>query len=148
MRDAIVAVRPQPLNAGKLGKPARGTAPGKDGNKVDGLGDQGARDGDDSLLNELFKAAQRTDAGAGVDGADPAGVSRAPCFQKVEGFRSAHLADGDAIRAQAQRGPHQIGKRRHAVFRPHGDKVGCRALQLARVLDDDDAIRGLRHLGE
>lgn len=101
MRDAVVAVRPQPFDAGKLGKPARGTAPGKDGNKVDSLGDQGARDGDDSLLDELFKATKRADAGAGVNGADPARMAGAPRFQKVEGFRSAHLANGDAIRAQA-----------------------------------------------
>ena len=65
MRDAVVAVRPQPLDAGKLGEPARGTAPGKDGNKVDSLGDQGARDGNDSLLDELFKTAQRADAASG-----------------------------------------------------------------------------------
>ena len=101
MRDAVVAVRSQPFDAGEFGEPARGTAPGKDGNKVDGLGDQRARDGDDSLLNELFKATERTDSGARMDGADTAGVSRSPRFQKVEGFRSAHLANGDAIRAQA-----------------------------------------------
>src|SRR5690606_36154656 len=96
MRDAVVAVRPQPFDAGKLGQPARGTAPGKDGNKVDGLGDQRARDGDDSLLYELFEATECANAGASVDGSDPARMARAPRFQKVEGFRSAHFADGDA----------------------------------------------------
>ena len=64
MRDAVVAVRPQPFDAGEFGQPARGTAPGKDGNKVDGLGDQRARDSDDALLNELFKTAERANAGA------------------------------------------------------------------------------------
>src|SRR5699024_2801113 len=106
-----------------FGQSARGTAPGKDGNDVDGLGDQRARDGDDSLLNELFKATERTDATAGMNGANSAGVPRAPRFQKVEGFRSPHLADGDAVGAQAQRGTDQIGKRRHAVFRSHGNEV-------------------------
>ena len=33
--DAVVAVRPQPFDAGEFGQPARGTAPGKDGNEVD-----------------------------------------------------------------------------------------------------------------
>ena len=99
-------------------------------------------------MDELFKAAQRADAGACMNGADPARMARAPCFEQVEGFRSAHLADRDAVGAQAQRGPDQIGKRRHAVFRPHGDKIGRGALQFAGVLDDDDAILRLRHLGE
>ena len=80
MRDAVVAVRPQPFDAGKLGQPARGTAPGKDGNKVDGFRDQSARDRDDGLLNELFKATQRADAGARMDGADAARMARAPGF--------------------------------------------------------------------
>ena len=34
--DAVVAVRPQPFDAGKLGKPARGTASGQDGNNTCG----------------------------------------------------------------------------------------------------------------
>jgi hypothetical protein len=141
--DAVVAVRPQPFDAGEFGQPARGTAPGEDGNKVDGLGDQGARDGDDSLLDELFEAAQRADAGTGMDGADPARMAGAPGFEQVEGFGPAHLADRDAVGAQAQRRTDQIGKRRHAILGPHRDKVGRGALQLARVLDDDDAIRVL-----
>ena len=62
---------------GEFGQPARGTAPGKDGNKVDGFRDQSARDRDDSLLDELFKATQRADAGAGMNGADPARMPRA-----------------------------------------------------------------------
>lgn len=64
-------------------------------------GDQGARDRDDGLLDELFKAAQRADAAPGVDRADAAGVAGSPCFQEVESFRAAHLADGNAIGAQA-----------------------------------------------
>src|SRR3546814_3213476 len=110
MRDAVVAVRSQPLDAGEFGEPARGTASGEDGNKVDGLRDQRARDRYDSFLNELFETAQCADAGAGVDGADAAGVAGAPGFEQVEGFRAAHLADGDTIRPQAKAGAHQIGE--------------------------------------
>ena len=101
MRDAVVAVRPQPLDTGKLGQPARGTAPGKDGNKVDSLGDQGARDSDDGFLDELLEASQRANAGTGMDGADPARMAGAPGFKEVESFGPANLADRDAIRAQA-----------------------------------------------
>ena len=110
----------------------RGHGPG--GNEVDGFRDQGARDGDDSLLNELFKATQRADACAGVDGADPARMAGAPGFEQVQRFRAAHLADGNAVGAQTQRRAHKIGKRCHAILRPHGDEVGRGALQLARAL--------------
>src|SRR5690606_31331910 len=107
--DAVVAIRPQPVDAGEFGQPARGTAPGKDGNKVDGLGDQSARDRDDGFLNELFEPAQRAHAGTGMDGADAARVAGAPGFEQVERFSAAHLADGDTVGAQAQRGTDQIG---------------------------------------
>ena len=146
MRDAIVAVRPQPFDAGKLGKPARGTAPGKDGNKVDSLGDQRTRDRDDSLLDELFKATKRADAGAGVNGADPAGMARAPCFEQVEGFRSAHLPNRDAVGAQAQRGPHKVRQAGDAILGAQRHQIGRGTLQLAGVFDDDDTIRALGDL--
>lgn len=48
----------------------------------------------------------------------------------------------------AKRGTDEIGERGDAVLRAHRDEVGCRALQLAGVLDQDDAIRGLGDLGE
>ena len=83
-----------------------------------------------------------------MDSTDPPGMPSAPGFKQVEGFGAAHFADGDAVGAQAQRGTDQIGKRRHAIFRPHGDKVRRGALQFACVLNDDDAICGLRHLGQ
>ncbi len=130
MRDAVVAVRSQPFDAGEFGQPGARNRAGKDGNKVDGLGDQGARDRDDSLLDELFKAAQRADAGTRMDSADPARMAGAPCFEQVKGFRSAHLADRDAVGAQAQGGPHQIGQ---SVATPSlvrmADKIGRGALQ-------------------
>ena len=106
--DAVVAVRPQTLDAGKFGKPTRGTASGEDGNKVDGLGDQRARDGDDGFLDELFKATQRANACAGMDGADAAGVACSPRFEQVEGFRAAYLADRDAVGAQTKRRADEI----------------------------------------
>src|SRR3546814_13335484 len=101
MRDAVVAVRSQPLDAGEFGEPARGTASGEDGNKVDGLRDQRARDRYDSFLNELFGTAQCADAGARVDGADAAGAAGAPGVELVEGFRAAHPADGGKITRQS-----------------------------------------------
>jgi hypothetical protein len=146
--DAVVAVRAEPFDAGEFGEPARGAAAGEDGDEVDGLGDQRARDGDDGFLDELFEAAQRADGGAGVDRADAAGMAGAPGFEEVERLGAAHLADRDAVGAQAQRGAHEIGERGDAVLGPHGDEVGRGALQLARVLDDDDAIGRLRDLGE
>jgi hypothetical protein len=132
--EAVVAVRAEPFDAGEFGERRRAAA-GEHGDEVDGLGDQRARDGDDGFLDELLQAAQRAERGAGVDGADAAGMAGAPGFEEVERFGAAHLADRDAVGAQAQRGADEIGERRDAVLGPHGDEVGRGALQLARVLD-------------
>ena len=45
---------------------AIGTAPGKNGDDVDGFGDQGTRDGNDGFLDELLKPAQGAKRGAGA----------------------------------------------------------------------------------
>ncbi|CAM5340128.1 hypothetical protein ATER59S_01087 [Aquamicrobium terrae] len=86
MRDGVIAVRPQPIDAGEFDQTARRSAPGKNSNKVDSLGDQSARDRDDGFLDELFEAAQRTDAGTSMDRADAAGMSRPSGFEQIEGF--------------------------------------------------------------
>jgi hypothetical protein len=78
-----------------------------------------------------------------MDGADPARMAGAPGFKEVESFGPAHLADRDAIRAQAQRRTHQIGERRHAILGAHRDQIGRGALQFARVFNDHDAVRSL-----
>ncbi len=78
----------------------------------------------------------------------PPGCPVAPRFQQIERLGPAHLADRDAIGAQAKRGADKIGERGDAVFRAHRDQIGRGALQLARVLDEDDAVRGLGDLGE
>ena len=90
------------IDAGEFDQPSRRSAPGKDSNKVDGLGDQRARNRDDGFLNELFEAAQRTDARTGMDGADASGMTCAPGFEQIEGFGTADLTDRNAIRAKAQ----------------------------------------------
>ena len=130
-------------DAGEFNQPAGRAASSKNGDEVDCLGNQGARDGDDGFLDELFEAAQRADAGAGVNGADAAGMAGAPGFKEVESFGPAHLADRDAIRAQAQRRTHQVGEGRHAILGAHRDQIGRGALQFARVFNDHDAVRSL-----
>jgi len=81
-----------------------------------------------------------------VDGADAAEVARAPGLQQIERLSAAHLADRDAIGAQAQRRADKIGERSDAILRPHGDKVRRCALQLAGGLDvNRHAILGLTH---
>src|SRR3546814_8763280 len=101
----------------------------------------------DLFLDELLHATERADGGAGVDGADAAGVACAPRLQEIEGFSPAHLTDRDAVWAKTERGADKIGERRDAIFRPHRDKIGRCALQLARILDQHDAVGGLRDLG-
>ena len=44
-------------DAGEFGKTPVGAAACENGDEVDGLGDQGAWDGDDGFLNELFETA-------------------------------------------------------------------------------------------
>ena len=70
---------------------------------VDGFGDKRAGHGDHRLLDELLQPSQRADRGAGVQRADAAGMAGAPRLDQVERLAAAHLADGDAIRAKAQR---------------------------------------------
>lgn len=146
--DAVVAVGAEALNAGEFGEAARCAAAGEHGDEINRLRDQGARDGDDGFLNELLHAAERADGGAGVDGADAAGMAGAPGLQQIERLGTSDLADRNAVGAQAERGADEIGERSDAVLCPHGDEVRRGALQFARILDQDDAIRGLGDLGE
>ena len=88
---------------GELGQAAIGAAPGKDGDDIDGLRNQGTRDGDDGFLDELLQSAQRADRGAGVQRADATGMAGAPGFEEVERLGAAHLADGNAIGPQTER---------------------------------------------
>ena len=87
-------------------------------------------------------------ARAGVDGADAAGMAGAPSLQQVERFGAADLADRNAVGAQAQRGAHEIGQRDHAVLGAQRHEIRRGALQLARILDQHDAIGCLGDLGE
>ena len=123
-------------------------AAGEHRDDVDGLGDQGARNGDDGFLDELLEPAQRADAGAGVDGADAAGMAGAPGLEEIERLGAAHLADRDAVGAQAQRGAHEIGERDDAVLGAQRDQVGRLALKLAGIFDQHDAVGGLGDFGE
>lgn len=101
-RDAVIAVRAEAIDTGEFGQPARGTAPGEDGNEIDRLGDQRTRNGDDRFLNELFHPAQRADGAAGVDRADA--MAGAPCLQQVQRLRAdSGLADGEGRRGDQGR---------------------------------------------
>jgi hypothetical protein len=143
-REAVVAGRGvEPFDAGQLGEAAAVPVADEHGDQVDGLGQQRARDRDDGLLNELLHTAQRAERGSGVDRADAARMAGAPGFEEIERLGAAHLADRDAIRAQAQRGPDEIGQRDDAILRAHGDEVRRGALQLPRVLNQDDTVGGL-----
>ena len=71
-----------------------------------------------------------------------------PGLEHVEGFRSAHLADDDAIGPQPQRRAHQIGQRGDAGLGAQRHAIGRRALELARVLQDDDALAEIGDLGQ
>ena len=160
LRGQGVAARPGGLDAvvagggietgdeGEFGKAAFAAAPAQNRDEIDGLGDQRAGDGDDGFLDELLEAAQRAERGAGVDGADAAGMAGAPGLEEIERLGAAHLADRNAIGAQAQRGADQIGERDDAVLGAQRHEVRRLALQLAGVLDQHDPVGGLGDLGQ
>ena len=104
----VVAGAGEAADQSEVDKAALGATPGQHGDDVDRLGNHRARHGDDGFLDELFETAQRAERRTGVDGADAAWVAGAPGFQEVEGFGAAHLADGDAVRPQAERGAHEV----------------------------------------
>jgi hypothetical protein len=101
---AVVTRRSDPCDASELGKAAIGTATGKDGNDVDGFRDQRSRDGHDRFLDELLKAAQRTEGGAGMDGADTAGMTRAPRTSPI-GMRSGRKRSDERTRSDSDTTP-------------------------------------------
>ena len=83
-----------------------------------------------------------------MHGGDAAGMAGVPGLQHVEGLGAAHLADDDAVGAQPQRRAHQVGQRGDAGLGAQRHAVGGRALELARVLQDDDALVEVGDLGE
>ena len=123
-------------------------ASGDEDDDVDGLGDEPARDRDHRLLDETLDPVERGDRTIGVDGGDAAGMARVPGLEHVERFGTADLADDDTIGAQAQRRADKIGHRDDAWSRPERYRVGGGTLQLACVLDQDDALVDPRHFGE
>src|SRR6516165_1914133 len=95
--DDVVTVWPELFDGRELGKPPLGPTTCEHGDQVDRLHDEGARHGDDGFLDELLQTTQRTECRAGMNGTDPAGMPRAPRFQKVERFCAAYLTDRDAV---------------------------------------------------
>jgi len=75
-------------------------------------------------------------------------MAGAPRLDEIERLAAAHLADGDAVGAQAQRRAHEVGERRRTVLGAQRHEVRRGALQLARVLDQNHPVVGLRDLGE
>src|SRR3546814_20566897 len=111
-----VAVRAQAIEAREFGEASVRSASGQHRHHVDGLADQRAGHGHDGFLDELLHPAQRAERRAGVNGADAAGMAGAPGLEEVERLGATHLADWDAVGAQAQWAPHQIGTRVDAVL--------------------------------
>jgi hypothetical protein len=87
-------------------------------------------------------------ADPGVDRADPARMAGAPGFEQIQGLGAADFAHRNAIGPQPQRRAHQVGERGDAVPGAQRDQVRRLALQLADILDQNDPLGGLGHLGE
>ena len=101
--EDVVAGGAETPDHGEFGEPSGGAAAGENGDDVNGLGDERARDRDDGFLDELLEPAQRADRRSGVQRADAAGMAGSPGLEEIEGLRAAHLADRDSIGPQPQR---------------------------------------------
>ena len=93
---------------------------------VDGLGDKHTRDGDNRLLDKLFEPVETRVRGIGVNGGEPAGVARVPCFQHVQGLGTADLADDDPVRPEPEGGTHQVGERYNTRLGAERHMIGGR----------------------
>ena len=122
--------------------------------------------GDDHLAQRLrgqreaahgdhrFDARQRLARAVGVQRSHRAVVAGVHRLQKVEGFRSAHLADDDPLRTHAQAVPDEVAHGDLALAFDVGragfqaDDVRLLQLQLGRVLAGDDALVGVDVAGQ
>ena len=146
--DRVIAVG---IEAGHFGDgldAARRAAAADEDDQIDRFGDQPARHRDDAFLDQLLEPVERRPRGIGMDGGDAAGMAGVPGLQHVEGFGAADLADDDAVGPKPQRRAHQIGHGDDAGFGAQRHAIGRRALQLARILDQDHPLIELGDLGE
>ncbi len=100
-QDVIAGIR-EAADGGEIDQAPLCATASEHGDDVDGFGNHRARHCDDGFLDKLFKPAKRAERGAGMYGADAAGMSGTPGFQKVQRLRAADLADGNAVRPQAK----------------------------------------------
>src|SRR5262249_352103 len=94
------------------------------------------------LLNKAVEAQQSGRSAVGVNGGDSARVPSVPRFQQRERLTASNLADDDAVRAKPHRDsyqPRQIGY----VTGVELNRVACFALELARILQDDNPLGGI-----
>ncbi len=101
-----------------------------------------ARHGDDRFLDELFEPIERADARrVGVDRGDAAGMAGVPGLQEIE--RLGPRTSPTMMRSGRSRRVERTRSEMPDDARPRAQRHGVRrgALQLARVLDqDDDAL--------
>src|SRR3546814_20781608 len=89
--DGVTALRVEAGDARDRVDAAREPAPGNEHDRVDGLGDQPARDGDDAFLNKLFEPVERGGRAVCMDGRDAAWMPGVPAFQHVQRLAPAYL---------------------------------------------------------
>ncbi len=81
-QDVISGVR-EAANGGEIDQAPLCATASEHGDDVDGFGNHRARHCDDGFLDELLKPPKRAQRGAGMDGANAAGMAGAPSFQQV-----------------------------------------------------------------
>ena len=116
--------------------------------QIDGFRDQRPGRCLADFHGELFQPGQGRLCGVGVKRRDAAGMTRVPSLEEVEGFRTPHFADHNAIRPKPKGGSHQVRQGDRSGLRPQSDHILRCTLQLARIFENDHTLTELGDLME
>jgi len=116
-------------------------------NKINRCGDEFARHIRHDFADKLLKTVKSVCSAIGVNGCNAAGMTGRPSFQKIERFTAANLADDDAVRAKTKGRTHELAHG-NGWLRAKGYAILCRALELTRVFQKEDAVIFIRDFRE
>src|SRR5205807_3564136 len=148
--EPIADRRVPPGDPGELPDAAAQGGAGDEHDEVDRLRHEPWLGRDAGLLDQQVEPHQRRAGAVGVDGREAPRMPGVPRLQECQRLGAADFADDDPVRPEPHGHPRQAREIRH-VSRAEQDRVPGRALELARVFEDHEALGGaalLDHLVE
>src|SRR5437879_9219976 len=133
--------RVPPGDRGELPDPAAERGAGDEHDEVDRLRHEPWLGRDAGLLDQQVEPHQRRAGAIGVDGCKAPRMPGVPRLQECQRLGAADFADDDSVRPEPHGHPRQAREIRH-VSRAEQDRVPGRALELAGVLEDHEALGG------